>query len=234
MTWQVKEQSSAAGDHAPAAPLSFLALAHQKLCLWKTNRALCQKFCPTFLLFQLFSRPSSRLLGRREVLGEPGQVVDSQAWASDTVACLRLTHAIPFPALLADHCLPVLLPLKSTFPQKRTQNQNLADPEHLLFSRVRREEDRSLLSGWTTQVHPRAARGASRRGGWLILAPSRDLSQFVLLGWSTWVFLEGLLCQVVTFLPAQWMEKGTLYFPKTPLFFLRPQTMLPASAHSPF
>lgn len=84
LIWQVKQQCSAARDHAPPAPLSFLASVHQKLCLWKTNRALCQKFCPAFLLFQLFSRPSSRLLGRGEVLGEPGQVMDSQAWDSDT------------------------------------------------------------------------------------------------------------------------------------------------------
>lgn len=59
-TCRAKPQSSAQRSHPPG-PVSFLASAHPKLCLWKTNRALCQRGPPAVLLFQLFGGP---LVGR--------------------------------------------------------------------------------------------------------------------------------------------------------------------------
>lgn len=70
--WRVKPRDSATGDITPSAPLSFLASAHQKLSLWKTNRALCQEGLPDLLVVSAVCRALSQAAWPQGAHGEPG------------------------------------------------------------------------------------------------------------------------------------------------------------------
>lgn len=69
--WRVKPRDSATRDITPSAPLSFLASAHQKLSLWKTNRALCQEGLPD-LVVSAVCRALSQAAWPQGAHGEPG------------------------------------------------------------------------------------------------------------------------------------------------------------------
>lgn len=100
----------------PQAPVSSLASAHQKLCLWETNespppeRSAAPSCC--------FSCCGGLAAGRPT--GRQGRVTDLQLWHPGTAErFFRSSHPVRFPALPPPACLLVVSLLRSAIIQKQ-------------------------------------------------------------------------------------------------------------------
>lgn len=73
LIWGVKQQESTSQRPAPPCSFVFFGLSSSDAFVsGKPTEPSARKVCPTFLLFQLFSRFSRRMLGHREAHGKRG------------------------------------------------------------------------------------------------------------------------------------------------------------------
>lgn len=103
--------------------LSFLASAHQKLCLWKTNRALGQRGLPDLLVVSAVCKALSQAAWPQGAHGEPGSGDGLPALVckmqSASSGCLTPSSSQPF---WPTACLWIVSWLVSTFPHQSAGN----------------------------------------------------------------------------------------------------------------